>query len=38
MSSIGALLDQLARERAIGDLEDEGVEGLQVLGMQALAL
>lgn len=38
VSSIGALLDQLAREQAIGELENEGMGGLEVLGIQALTL
>lgn len=38
MSCIGALLDQMARERAVGELDEEGVAGLEVLGIQALTL
>ncbi|KAI0052711.1 hypothetical protein FA95DRAFT_1664395 [Auriscalpium vulgare] len=38
VGSIGALLDHLARQRAIGDLEDEGVGGLEVRGIAAFSL
>ncbi|TFY80927.1 hypothetical protein EWM64_g3085 [Hericium alpestre] len=38
VGSIGALLDHLTRERAVGELEDEGIGGLEVRGIEALAL
>ncbi|GBE85060.1 hypothetical protein SCP_0702460 [Sparassis crispa] len=38
LGSIGALLDHLARVRAVGSLEDEGVGGLEVRGIEALTL
>ncbi|KAJ7600737.1 DNA mismatch repair protein MutS [Mycena floridula] len=38
VSSIGALLDYLVRERAINDLEDEGVRGLDIRTIESLAL
>ncbi|KAI0031053.1 DNA mismatch repair protein MutS [Vararia minispora EC-137] len=38
LGCIGAMLDYLSRERAIGELEDEGVGSLQVRGIEALAL
>ncbi|KAI0315802.1 muts domain V-domain-containing protein [Amylostereum chailletii] len=37
-SSIGALLDYLARERAVGQLEDEGIGGLRITGIETLTL
>ena len=38
LGCIGALLDHLARIRAVGDLEDEGVNGLEVRAIEPLAL
>ncbi|KAI0061404.1 hypothetical protein BV25DRAFT_1870738 [Artomyces pyxidatus] len=38
LGSMGALLDYLARERAVGDLEDEGVGGLEVRGIEMFSL
>ncbi|KZT11913.1 uncharacterized protein LAESUDRAFT_670086 [Laetiporus sulphureus 93-53] len=38
LGSTGALLDHLARIRAVGDLEDEGIGGIEVRAIQALAL
>ncbi|KAJ4468951.1 muts domain V-domain-containing protein [Lentinula lateritia] len=38
MASIGALLDQLVRTRAVDDLEDEGIRGLEVRDIECLAL
>ena len=38
LGSIGALLDYIARQRAVGDLEDEGIGGLQVRGIETLTL
>jgi DNA mismatch repair protein MSH5 len=38
MSVTGALLDQLARSRAAGDLDDEGIGGLDIRGIRTLAL
>lgn len=38
MSSVGALLDHMIRERAVGELEDEGIGGLNVRGIEVLAL
>ncbi|KAI0260251.1 DNA mismatch repair protein MutS [Gloeopeniophorella convolvens] len=38
LGSIGALLDYLAREQALGDLEPEGVRGLDVRGIETLSL
>jgi len=35
MGAIGAIIDHLIRERAVGDLSDEGVE---VRGIELLAL
>jgi hypothetical protein len=32
------MLDYMSRERAVNDLEEEGVDGLQVHGIEALAL
>ncbi|KAH9941054.1 muts domain V-domain-containing protein [Amylocystis lapponica] len=36
LGSVGALLDHLARVRAVGDLEDEGVGGLEIRGIETL--
>ena len=38
MSSIGALLDHLVRQRAVGELDDEGLEGLEIRDIEALTL
>ena len=38
LGCIGALLDHLARIRAVGDLDDEGVNGLEVRAIEPLAL
>ncbi|CAK5284093.1 unnamed protein product [Mycena citricolor] len=38
ISCIGALLDYLVRDRAANDLEDEGIGGLEVRGIETLAL
>jgi hypothetical protein len=38
MSSAGALIDYLVKERALGDLNDEGIQGLEVREMKTLVL
>ena len=38
MSSIGALLDHLTRQRAVSELDDEGLEGLEIRDIEALTL
>ncbi|KAJ7784480.1 DNA mismatch repair protein MutS [Mycena metata] len=38
IAAIGALLDHLVRERAVNDLEDEGIAGLEVRDIEALSL
>ena len=38
LGSIGALLDYLIREKALGDLEPEGIKGLDVRGIVNLSL
>ncbi|KAE9400467.1 hypothetical protein BT96DRAFT_965335 [Gymnopus androsaceus JB14] len=38
LASIGALLDHLVRERAVNDMEDEGIRGLEVRDIECLAL
>lgn len=38
MSSVGALLDHLTRERAVGELDDDGLEGLEITGIESLSL
>ncbi|KAJ7819398.1 DNA mismatch repair protein MutS [Mycena olivaceomarginata] len=38
VASIGALLDHLVRERAVNDLEDEGIAGLEIRDIETLAL
>jgi hypothetical protein len=38
MASIGALLDHLARERAVTELEDDGIGGLEVRDIEVLSL
>lgn len=38
MSSIGALLDYLVRERALSDFDDDGIRGLDIRDIEILAL
>lgn len=38
MGSLGALLDHLVRAHAVGELEDEGIGGLEVRDIESLAL
>jgi DNA mismatch repair protein MSH5 len=38
LSSIGALLDHLTRERAVGNLGDEGVGGLEIRGIETFTM
>lgn len=38
ISSIGALLDHLTRERAVSDLDGEGLEGLDVRDIESVSL
>ncbi|KAF9267356.1 hypothetical protein L218DRAFT_970816 [Marasmius fiardii PR-910] len=38
MASMGALLDHLVRERAMNDFDDEGIRGLDIGSIEALAL
>ncbi|KIJ17739.1 hypothetical protein PAXINDRAFT_175534 [Paxillus involutus ATCC 200175] len=38
LSSVGALLDFLTRERAAGELDEDGPEALDIRGIEALAL
>ena len=38
LGSIGALLDYLARARAVSELDDEGVTGLEVCNIEPLRL
>lgn len=38
MSSVGALLDHLVRERALGDFDADGIKGLDVRDIEILAL
>ncbi|TBU56560.1 hypothetical protein BD310DRAFT_960111 [Dichomitus squalens] len=38
LGSIGALLDYLARARAVSDLEDEGINGLEIRSIEPLLL
>ncbi|KAJ7459929.1 DNA mismatch repair protein MutS [Mycena latifolia] len=38
IASIGVLLDHLVRERAVNDLEDDGIAGLEVRDIEALSL
>jgi DNA mismatch repair protein MSH5 len=38
MASIGALLDHLIRERAINDLEDDDIGGLDVRDIEILSM
>ncbi|KIY71247.1 hypothetical protein CYLTODRAFT_346399 [Cylindrobasidium torrendii FP15055 ss-10] len=38
LSAVGALLDHLVRERAVNDLENEGIRGLDIREIEMLAL
>ncbi|KIJ54568.1 hypothetical protein M422DRAFT_73531 [Sphaerobolus stellatus SS14] len=38
IAAIGALLDHLSRMRAVGELEDEGIAGLEIRNIESLAL
>ncbi|KAG6840989.1 hypothetical protein C0991_002879 [Blastosporella zonata] len=38
MASIGALLDHVVRERVVGDLDDEGIGGLDIRDIEILSL
>jgi DNA mismatch repair protein MSH5 len=38
IASVGALLDYLVRQRALSDLEDEGIGGLDIRNIETLAL
>lgn len=38
LCAIGALIEHLIREQAVGDLDDEGIEGLDVRDIRMLAL
>jgi DNA mismatch repair protein MSH5 len=38
MACIGAIIDQMIRDRAIGNLENEGIAGINVRGIEVLAL
>ena len=38
MASVGALLDHILRDRALGDLDDEGMAGLDIREIQILSL
>ena len=38
LGSLGALLDHLVRVRAVGELEDEGIGGLDIRDIESLAL
>jgi DNA mismatch repair protein MSH5 len=38
MASIGALLDHLAHERAVNELDDDGIGGLEVRDIEMLSL
>lgn len=38
MASVGALIDHLVRERVVGDLDEEGVGGLDVRDIEAVCL
>jgi len=38
MASIGALLDHLVRERAVGCLEDEGIHTVDVRDIELVSL
>jgi hypothetical protein len=38
IASVGALLDHLIREQAVSALEDDGIDGLDIRGIETLAL
>jgi hypothetical protein len=38
MASIGALLDHLARAKAVSNLDEEGIEGLDIRDIEILSL
>ncbi|KAG6891657.1 Prohibitin-2, subunit of the prohibitin complex (Phb1p-Phb2p) [Termitomyces sp. T32_za158] len=38
MASIGALIDHVVRERAVGDLDDQGIGGLDIRDIEILTL
>lgn len=38
MSAAGALIDHLVRERAMTDLDDEGIRGLEIREIEILTL
>jgi DNA mismatch repair protein MSH5 len=38
LASIGALLDHLVRERAVGAFDDEGIHGLDIRGIEIISL
>ncbi len=38
IGSVGALLDHITRIRAVGNLEDEGIHGLDIRGIECLTL
>ena len=38
LGSVGALIDHLLRLNAVGDLENEGIEGLEVQGIEIMPL
>ena len=38
IASVGALLDHLTRARAVGELDDEGLQGVEVRDIEALTL
>ncbi|KAH8104687.1 DNA mismatch repair protein MutS [Cristinia sonorae] len=38
MGSVGALLDHLAKVRAVGELDDEGISGLEIRDIEYIAL
>jgi len=38
MASIGALLDQIVRERALSDFDDDGIGGLDIKDIEIVSL
>lgn len=38
MASIGALLDYIVRERALSDLDDDGIGGLDIRDIEIISL
>jgi DNA mismatch repair protein MSH5 len=38
LSAVGALIDHLVRLNAVGDLENDGIEGLEVRGIEVMEL